>query len=177
LHAIRLRGGPDDRTPYRTEDASMISPTPAAAPVPFSEATVADAMSHGVIHCAPETPMRSVARLMATYGVHAVYVFDYGSEDDVSMELWGLVSDLDVAAAAAGVLDRVTARERAVAPLYTVASDEPLSVAAELMALKSTSHLAVLDPRTLRPTGVVSTLDVARAIAAETGIREIHPSA
>jgi CBS domain-containing protein len=153
----------------------MISPIEPGAPVPFSEATVADAMSHGVIHCAPETPLRSVARMMATYGVHAVYVFDYGDEDDVGMELWGLVSDLDVAAAA-GVLDRITARERAVAPLYTVASDEPLSAAAELMALKSTSHLAVLDARTLRPIGVVSTLDVARAIAAETGIREIHPS-
>ena len=145
-------------------------------PVPFGEASVADAMSHGVIHCAPETPLRSVARMMATYGVHAIYVFNYGDEDDESVELWGLVSDLDIAAAACGGLDGKTARESAVAPLHTVMSDEPLGVAAELMSLKGTAHLAVLDPASRRPVGVVSTLDVARAVAAETGIREIQAS-
>jgi CBS domain-containing protein len=173
---MKLRGAPDDPAPRSADDDAMLSPKPTEIPVPFSDASVADAMSHGVIHCAPETPLRVVARMMATYGVHAVYVFDYGDEDDNAMELWGLVSDLDVAAAAAGAIDAITARERAVAPLYTVSSDEPLAVAAELMALKSTSHLAVLDPRTRRPIGVVSTLDVARALAAESGIREIHSS-
>jgi len=50
--------------------------------LPFEDATVADAMSRGVIHCTPETPLRTVARLMETHNVHAVFVFDYGKEAD-----------------------------------------------------------------------------------------------
>jgi CBS domain-containing protein len=138
--------------------------------------STADAMNAGVIRCAPETPLRAVARLMATYDVHAVYVFDFGQEDDESVRIWGLVSDLDVAAAWP-VIDQRTAGGTAVAPVLTVSADEPLEQAAELMAQKGSSHLAVLDPATGRPVGVLSTLDVARVIAAEQGIREIHASA
>jgi CBS domain-containing protein len=148
-----------------------------AQPVPFCEASVADAMSRGVIHCAPETPLRTVARIMATHDVHAVYVFDYGDEADEAVEMWGLVSDLDIAAAACGEIDGRTAGGSAIAPLLTVTSDQPLTEAAELMSLKSTAHLAVLDPVTHRPVGVVSTLDVARAIAAGQGVREVQASA
>ena len=132
-------------------------------------ATVAEAMSRGVIHCAPETPLRTVARMMATYGVHAIYVFDGGDEADEAVELWGLVSDLDVAAAACGDIDGRTAAGSAVKPLVTVTSDKPLADAAELMSLKGMAHVAVLDPVTRRPIGVVSTLDVARAVAAGLG--------
>lgn len=146
-------------------------------PVPFCDASVADAMSHGVIRCAPETPLRTVARIMATHNVHAVYVFDYGDEADEDVQLWGLVSDLDVAAAACGEIDGRTAGHSAVTPLQTVLSNRPLAEAAELMSLKGTAHLAVLDPRTRRPVGVVSTLDVARAIAAGQGVREVQASA
>jgi CBS domain-containing protein len=49
----------------------------------------------------------------------------------------------------------------------TVTSDRRLSEAAELVVLNGIAHLAVLDPATQRPVGVVSTLDVARSIAAE----------
>ena len=146
------------------------SPLRERAVVPFEEALVADAMSRGVIHCVPETPLRKVAWLMATHGVHAVYVFDYGDEPDEAVELWGLVSDLDVAAAATGDIDGRVAGAVAVSPLFTVTSDQPLRAAAEVMALKSLAHLAVLDPVTHRPVGVVSTLDVARAVAAGPGI-------
>ena len=43
----------------------------------FETGTVGDAMSHGVISCPPETPLRVVARMMATYRVHAIFVFEY----------------------------------------------------------------------------------------------------
>lgn len=145
-------------------------------PVPFTQATVADAMSHGVIHCAPETPLRAVARLMATHNVHAVYVFNYGDEADETVELWGLVSDMDVAMAACADIDLRTAGKSAVTPLVTVTSNQPLADAARLMALKGTAHLAVIDPLTHRPAGVISTLDVARAVAADRGVREIQAS-
>ena len=51
-------------------------------PVPFETGTVGDAMSHGVISCPPETPLRVVARMMATHGVHAIFVFEHTEEDD-----------------------------------------------------------------------------------------------
>ena len=60
------------------------------------------------------------------------------------MELWGLVTDLDLVAAAwAGVDDERTAGESAVVPLVTVRSDDRLRDAAQLMAengVSSPSH-------------------------------------
>jgi CBS domain-containing protein len=53
-----------------------------ALPVPFETATVADAMSRGVLSCPPETSLRVVARMMATFGVHAIFVFEQADEDD-----------------------------------------------------------------------------------------------
>lgn len=126
--------------------------------------TVGEQMTNGVIQCAPDTPLRSVARLMADRRVHAIFVFDYGREDDETVELWGLVSDLDVVAAAAGDIDARTARDSAVTPLVSVTSDMPLEEAGQLMAANGVSHLAVLDPQSHRPVGVLSTLDIARAV-------------
>jgi CBS domain-containing protein len=133
----------------------------------FTTARVADAMTTGVISCPPDTPLRTVAAIMAHHHVHAVYVFDYGSEDDQTVELWGLVSDLDLVAAARGDIDLRTARESSVTPLVYVRGDEPLSRAAQLMAEYGVSHLAVINPATKQPVGVLSTLDMARVIAEE----------
>jgi CBS domain-containing protein len=153
----------------------MTTLAPQRLAVPLDEATVADAMSAGVIHCAPETPRRSVARLMATHNVHAVYVFDYGQEDDASVRLWGLISDLDLVAACP-VLDARTAGSSAVTPLVTVSLLEQLTRAAQLMTEQGTAHLAVIDPATGRPVGVLSTLDIARVVASGQGGREVQAS-
>jgi CBS domain-containing protein len=131
----------------------------------FESAKVADAMTTGVISCQPHTTLRSIARLMADHRVHAVFVFDYGDEDDESPELQGLVTDLDVAAAAWGGIDGRRARDSAVEPLVTVRSDDRLERAAQLLAENGVSHLAVIDATTGRPAGVVSTLDIARIVA------------
>jgi CBS-domain-containing membrane protein len=128
-------------------------------------ATVADAMTRGVIRCSPETPLRAVARLMTEHCVHAIYVFDYGDEDDETVALWGLVSDLDLVAAADADLDRMSARDSAVTPLLTIESSDLLADAARRMAETGSSHLAVLDPSTGRPSGVLSTLDIVRFVA------------
>jgi CBS domain-containing protein len=144
-----------------------ISDTRPAVPVPVREATVFDEMHAGIISCAPETPLRKVAQLMSDHRVHGIFVFDYGREDDETRELWGIVSDLDVVAAALGDLDARTAGDSAVTPLVTVTSDEPLERAAQLMAETGSSHVAVIDSLTHRPAGVLSTLDVARAVAAD----------
>jgi CBS domain-containing protein len=146
-------------------------------PVPFEAARVGDAMSRGVISCPPETPLRVVARMMATFGVHAVFVFEHQDEDDEAARLWGVVSDLDLVAATQLDLDTVTAGATAVTPFVLVAADRPVGEAAGLMAQHGIAHLAVTDPLTLRPIGVISTLDVARTVAAGHGARETFPSA
>jgi CBS domain-containing protein len=134
-------------------------------PVSLAEARVADVMTEGLISCAPSTPLRSVARLMASHRVHSVFVFDYGLEDDEQTELWGIVSDLDLVAAAWADVDQQTAGESAVTPLVYVSRHDDLRHAAQLMAESGVSHLAVVDPATERPVGVLSTLDIARAVA------------
>jgi CBS domain-containing protein len=135
--------------------------------VPFATARVADAMSRGVISCPPETPLRVVARMMATFGVHAIFVFEHADEDDEAPQLWAVVSDLDLVAATRLDLDTLTAGATAVTPLVAVAADRSIAEAGSLMAQYGIAHLAVTDPDSNRPIGVISTLDIARAVAAE----------
>jgi CBS domain-containing protein len=146
-------------------------------PVAFETATVGDAMSHGVLSCPPETPLRVVARMMSTYGVHAIFVFEHADEDDEAPRLWAVVSDLDLVAATRLDLDTLTAGASAVTPLVTVAADKSIAEAGSLMAQYGIAHLAVTDPDHDRPIGVISTLDIARAVAASLGPRETFASA
>lgn len=133
----------------------------------FRGARVGDAMTAGLISCPPDTPLQDVAALMAASQIHAVYVFKRG--DEGAAELWGLVSDLDLVAAARSDITAVTARDASVTPLVTVRADDSLHRAAELLAENGVSHLAVLDSATSQPVGVLSTLDLARVIAAQPG--------
>jgi CBS domain-containing protein len=134
---------------------------------PFATATVGDVMSRGVISCPPETPLRIVARMMATFGVHAIFVFEHTDEDDEAPQLWAVVSDLDLVAATRLDLDTLTAGASAVTPLVTVPADTSIAEAGSVMAQYGIAHLAVTDPNFDRPIGVVSTLDIARAVAAD----------
>ena len=146
-------------------------------PVPFETATVADAMSPGVISCPPETPLRIVARMMATFNVHSIFVFEHRDEDDEDAQLWGIVSDLDLVAAGRLDVDARTAGASAVTPIVAVRTDAPLAHAADMMAQHGIAHLAVVEPDSGRPIGVLSTLDIARSIAVGTGVRETQASA
>src|SRR5687767_14225622 len=60
-----------------------------------ADVLVETAMHPGVIACGRETPLSDVALMMVEQRVHAIIVFD-GTES----EPWGVVSDLDLAAAA-----------------------------------------------------------------------------
>jgi CBS domain-containing protein len=123
---------------------------------------VADAMTVGIVSCTPDTPLREVAALMARHNVHAVYVYD---ESGASAEEWALVSDLDLVAAWP-VLDDRTAGNSAVTPLVSIGAEDSLERAAQLMMETGSTHLAVVLRRTGQPVGVLSTLDIARAVAA-----------
>lgn len=171
-HAAPFSSSPDATPGARGDDRGMLE-----LPVPFETARVGDAMSKGVISCPPETPLRVVARMMATYGVHAVFVFEHADEDDEAPQLWAVVSDLDLVAAARLDLDELTAGLTAVTPLVSVDADRSIAEAGSLMAQYGIAHLAVTDPASRRPIGVISTLDIARAIAAGHGPREVYASA
>jgi CBS domain-containing protein len=145
-------------------------------PAPVESARVGDAMSNGVISCAPETPLRVVARMMATFGVHAIFVFERADGEDEAPRLWAVVSDLDLVAATPLDLDTLTAGSTAVTPLVSIAADEPIAEAGGLMATYGIAHLAVTEPGSRRPIGVISTLDIARAVAADHGPRETFAS-
>src|SRR5215471_4518249 len=96
------------------DSAAMTARTPAETTKPsaasFVEARVADLMTEGLITCAPATPLRGVAALMVAHRVHSVFVFDDGGEEN-RPELWGIVSDLDLVAAAWADVDTLTAGE------------------------------------------------------------------
>jgi CBS domain-containing protein len=121
--------------------------------------TVAEAMTPGVLTCLPVTPLRDVARMMARHRVHAIVVF---ASDD-RLHPWGVVSDLDLVAA---IGTHANAGAVAASPVVTATPDLSLHHAAQLMAENETAHLLVIADTGL-PIGIVSTLDLARAFAAE----------
>jgi CBS domain-containing protein len=125
----------------------------------FERATVADAMRVGVVSCPPDMTIREVARMMATYRIHSVIL------NDADGAVSGIVSDLDLAAAAGGDLDKRTARTIASTELVTIGADEPLSRAAQLMTEHEVAHLVVVQPASGHPVGVLSTLDLAGVLA------------
>jgi CBS domain-containing protein len=143
------------------------TPTTITAPA-FSCDLVADVMSPGVLSCPPETPLRTAARMMATYQVHAIFVFASGEGTDDSSPFWTVLTDLDLIEASLPDIERRTAGGTARAQVVTIKADAPIALAAQLMSQHRITHLVVVSPETTRPLGVVSSLDIARAIAADT---------
>ncbi len=128
-------------------------------------------MHRGVLTCPREATLGAVARMMATYSVHCVVVFDEEREEDAEDALWGVISDLDLAAGLVeGDVESVTAGQTAATPVVTIRSDESVLRAAQLMSEHSIAHLVVVDRGSKRPVGILSTLDLAR-IAGEGAFR------
>jgi len=132
----------------------------------FEHATVADAMRTGIISCQADTSLRAIAELMASYHVHAVVVEMAGVESGAaSGQGWGIVSDVELARAAARGELEATAGELAGSGAMFIGPAEPLRRAAELMSEHRVSHLIVSTAPTARPVGIISTLDLAVALA------------
>jgi CBS domain-containing protein len=133
-------------------------------PVPENpEVRVADVMHWGLVSCAADAPLDVVAALMIDELVHCVVVMD-GPSDDSS--LWGVVSDLDlIAAASVRALAEQKAGGSAMRPAVTIDPAASLESAARAMTRAGVAHLVVVDPVERRPVGVLSTLDLAGALA------------
>jgi CBS domain-containing protein len=123
-------------------------------------------MHPGVIACPIDTSLRAVARMMTTYRVHAIMVMAHEADELPHGTLWGVISDVDVLRAARTAdMDAETARSLAATPALTVATVDSLDRAIDLMLENASSHLIVVERHSMRPIGVVSSLDVLRALA------------
>ena len=125
---------------------------------PLAHAHVRDVMHTGILTTDPSTPLRVVARLMAEQRVHAVAVAD----PDHARRPWGIITDLDIAAAAAEDVDEAAGEARK-HDVVTISSSDSLIWAAQQMIEHGVSHLVVVDPTTGHPAGILSALDVAAA--------------
>jgi CBS-domain-containing membrane protein len=115
--------------------------------------------SNGILSCAPDAPLAEVAELMAVNRVHAIVIADdTGAEPPV-------ISDQDlIGALATGHFDELTARDVAGTEALSLPTTETVARAAQLLSDHRVSHLIVRNERRY-PVGIVSTLDIASAIA------------
>jgi len=140
-----------------------MTPAPNTSQRLLTDVRVGEAMHRGVLSCEREASLSEVARLMADRSIHCIVVENDTGDDG---PFWGIVSDLDlVAAATVRDLDDQTAGGTAASPVVMVTPTETLERAAQLMTEHSTSHLVVVDIGLLRPVGLISTLDIAGALA------------
>jgi CBS domain-containing protein len=130
----------------------------------FERATVADVMRPGVMSCAPDAPLLTVAQTMATHHVHCVVVAGIAT-DEVGGDhlIWGLLSDMDMVRAAESGIEGHTAADAARTEVVTVDPATPLARAAALMDEHDSAHLIVTAGG--QPAGVISSLDIAGALA------------
>lgn len=144
----------------------MTSPAPPVTAT-FRSLTVLNALQLGLIECEPDADLATIARKMAENRIHCVIVtgIERRDRDDEPLS-WGIVSDLDLMAGVRAGLSDPTATELAATDVVIVEPADSLEHAAQLMAEHETTHLVVVSPTTGDPVGILSTLDVARALAA-----------
>ena len=124
----------------------------------LSGLAVRDAMHHGIVTCPPTASLREVAELLSEHRVHCAVVVDPAETATV----WGIVSDVDLMRGLGSPV-ALTAGNLAALELISVGPDDALGHAAQLMAEHDVAHLIVATDD--RPVGILSTLDVARAVA------------
>jgi CBS domain-containing protein len=128
----------------------------------FEHARVADAMRPRVLTCEPATMLVTVAQRMASEHVHAIVVLreTVDVEGDIDRRPWAVVTDHDILRSAP-LIAELTAGDVATGEVLLAQPDERLTDVAERMLEHGTSHAVVVEPRTGRPVGVLSTLDIA----------------
>lgn len=130
-------------------------------PAVLDDQKVAEFASVGIYAVTPDAPLKEVAWLMANNRVHAIAVAD----DEAAEPL--VIGDIDlIAALDSGRFDQLRARDIAGTEAVSIRDDESLARATQLLSEHAVSHLVVRD-RHRYPTGILSTLDIARAISGE----------
>jgi CBS domain-containing protein len=131
---------------------------PALSPRPLAARAVRDVMHRGIITCPPNAPFADVASVLVERRTHSAMVLREGD--------MAFVTDIDLVAAALRGWPLPTARELAGTGIAVVTEHTTLEHAAPLVAETAVGHIVVVDPDGF-PVGVVSTLDVVRAMGAD----------
>ena len=154
------------RDPVLTRTIRPGPARPLVSATALSGTTVAAVMHPGVVACAPDTPLVELAGTMADLRTHCIAVAGVAQHPGRDEHLvWGLVSDMDILHAAhRGELAASASKVAATAPL-ALPEGEGLDRAAALMAEHDATHVVAVG-RSGLPSGVVSTLDVLRIVAA-----------
>lgn len=147
----------------------MVRPAPArpaSSARTLSAASVGEVMHPGLVTCTPDTPLFTVAAVMADHRVHCVAVAGVDAADERDHQYtWGLITDMDLMVALHRDSTTASAAMVAAAPPIAVHETDSLQRAAELMVEHQVTHVAAVGRDGL-PTGMVATLDVARVVAA-----------
>ena len=122
---------------------------------------VAEVMHEGIVTCSPSAELEQVAAAMAERGIHCLVAIDEGPPGEDDDRLWGVVSDLDLMRGLGSPVE-LDAGNLAELDVATVAPDDTLDHAARAMVRRGLAHLVVVADD--RPVGVISTLDIARAM-------------
>jgi CBS domain-containing protein len=123
-------------------------------------------MHHGILSLPPHCSLHEAAAEMAANQVHCVVVegLARGADRDERL-VWGILSDMDLMRAVAAGQMAVDAGELAATEILTVDPRETVERVAGMMVEHDVTHLIVVSHETGEPVGVVSTLDVAGALA------------
>jgi CBS domain-containing protein len=121
---------------------------------------VAEIMNSEIISCDPATPIPAVAKMMASRGVHEVFVLEDGKPI-------GLISDVDLLAgewlatdsAGLAAMRAMPARDLMSSPIETVDEDETVESAVARMTELRIARLLVRDQQD-HAAGVLSVMDV-----------------
>jgi CBS domain-containing protein len=141
--------------------AAMTTPTPTFPRLDLVR--VEDVMHPGLIVCDPAAPLSVIAEAFAEERIHCVVVNGIERPRDGERLTWGIVSDRDLIRALDAPGEGVTAGSLAVTAVVTVEPQEPLDRAVQPLAEYDVAHVLVVERD--YPVGIVSTLDVARAVA------------
>ena len=125
------------------------------------QVTVREVMHDGIVTCSPSADLEQVAAAMAEHGIHCLVAIDEGPPGEDDDRLWGVVSDLDLMRGIESPVE-LDAGNLAELDVATVAPGDTLDQAARTMVRRGLAHLVVVADG--RPVGVISTLDIARAM-------------
>jgi CBS domain-containing protein len=140
-------------------------PLPPAAPSPPSaEVTVGDVMRRGVIFCERQASAQELADTMIAHGVHSVAVLGHTQNERHAPAVWGIVSDVDLLAAALDPDAPGTAGDLAHQPVITIRATRPIREAAETITTYRVNHLVVIDGEVQTPVGFIAPLDIVQAL-------------
>jgi CBS domain-containing protein len=131
---------------------------PALSPRPLAARAVRDVMHRGIVTCPPTASFAEVAAVLVERRTHSALV---SREDGMAF-----ATDIDLVAAAVRGWPLPTAEELAGTGIALVTEHTTLDLAAALVAETAVGHIVVVDADGF-PVGVVSTMDVVRAMGAD----------